>query len=43
MRVYMRPIENKIETDPAQPRHLVTELVSLRLQNGTRPSRLFAD
>lgn len=33
LRVYMRQLRNKVETDPAQPRHLVTELgVGYRLR-----------
>ena len=33
LRVYMRQLRNKIEADPAQPRHLVTELgVGYRLR-----------
>jgi len=33
VRVYMRQLRNKIEADPAQPRHLVTELgVGYRLR-----------
>jgi two-component system KDP operon response regulator KdpE len=34
LRVYMRQLRNKIEADPAQPRHLVTELgVGYRLRS----------